>query len=164
MIFQRTYQQVLDGTKTQTRRLHWPKHLAPGKTRAAVPGRGKPAWWFGRLEGDLITVESPRDYIAWLFTKDRKTITQKGAMEFFAEQGFVQARILIKAMHWEPLQAIGHADALAEGVQSVAEYTALWDSINMLGKRWADEPQVCVIDFRRTDELVAMLDRMEVAG
>ena len=69
MIFKQ-YQQVLDGTKTQTRRLHWPKHLAPGKTRAAVPGRGK---------------------------------------------------------------------------------------------RWADEPQVCVIDFRRTDELVAMLDRMEVA-
>ena len=47
----------------------------------------------------------------------------------------------------ERLQQIGEQDAKAEGVESVAEYAALWDSINK-GHKWHTHPWVWVVDFK----------------
>ena len=50
----------------------------------------------------------------------------------------------------ERLQQISEQDAKAEGVESVAEYAALWDSINGVGS-WAENPWVWVLCFHRIE-------------
>jgi len=63
-------------------------------------------------------------------------------------------RVEIVSIRRELLQNITEEDARAEGVASVAEYRALWDSINdRKGTRWDDNPLVWVISFK----LVAIL-------
>lgn len=59
-------------------------------------------------------------------------------------------RIRIEAIRQERLHDITEADAIAEGVASVEEYKALWESINgkTKGARWDDNPEVWVITFR----------------
>lgn len=53
------------------------------------------------------------------------------------------------AVRREPLQAITEADALAEGFDSTGSFSAYWDSLH--GKRgngWETNPEVDVITFR----------------
>jgi len=52
----------------------------------------------------------------------------------------------------ERLQEISEADAKAEGVASIDEYAALWDSINGVGS-WALNPWVWVVEFKKMEEL-----------
>ena len=123
-------QKVLDGTKTQTRRLvkdddfvvDWPmvcvfrkyksgngSRLAfrENQTYAVQPGRGKHA--VGRI-------------------------------------GIVRIRK-------QALNAITHDDARAEGVgRSIAAFAELWDSIHPKGKRWKDNPEVWVLDFEMASQ------------
>jgi len=125
MIFKdKLCQKVLDGTKTQTRRLvkdgdsftHWPMACVFGKTRlrfrenqtyAVQPGRGKKA--IGRI-------------------------------------GIVKIRK-------ECLNAITYDDAQAEGVgRSIAAFAELWDSIHPKGKRWEDNPEVWVLEFELVEK------------
>lgn len=69
-------------------------------------------------------------------------------MQIHAELGWQPLRIRILSIRREPLQAITEADAKAEGVADVAEYAALWDSINKRrGTRFADNPAVWVLTF-----------------
>lgn len=57
-------------------------------------------------------------------------------------------RIRIMGLRREALQAMTDADARAEGVADVAEFRALWDSINKRkGHTWEDNPMVWVIRF-----------------
>ena len=121
MIFKdKLCQKVLDGTKTQTRRLrkdgdyqtYWPMlcvfnrnarlRFRENQTYAVQPGRGKKA----------------------------------------------VGRIGIFKIRSEFLNAITHDDAQAEGVgRSLAAFADLWDSIHPKGKRWEDNPKVWVLDF-----------------
>ncbi len=113
-------QMVLDGTKTQTRRLvkdgdyqtYWPMlcvfnrsdrlRFRENQTYAVQPGRGKKA----------------------------------------------VGRIGIAKIRREYLNAITHNDAQAEGVgRSLAKFADLWNSIHPKGKRWGNNPEVWVLDF-----------------
>lgn len=52
----------------------------------------------------------------------------------------------------ERLQSITEADAIAEGVKSIAEYKTLWDSINKKGgKGWDTNPWLWVVEFKRSE-------------
>jgi hypothetical protein len=53
----------------------------------------------------------------------------------------------------ERVQDISEADAIREGVASVAEFRTLWDSINgkTPGKDWASNPFVFAIGFKRIE-------------
>ena len=122
MIFHETHEKVMDGSKTQTRRLvkdgdfsvEWPMmcvfsgtkgnrlRFRENQTYAVQPGRGKYA--IGRI-------------------------------------GIIKIRK-------ECLNAITHDDAQAEGVgRSIAAFAELWDSIHPKGKRWIDNPEVWVLEF-----------------
>lgn len=59
------------------------------------------------------------------------------------------ARVRVLNLRVEHLHDITEADAIAEGVESVEAYRALWESINgkTKGARWADNPRVVVITF-----------------
>lgn len=104
-----------------------------GRTYAVVPKRGLPAvWWKADSFGD----------VSW----SDGHITKRAGLTL---HGWQPARIRITAIRQERLQDITESDARAEGVNSVAEYSALWDSINgkTKGARWADNPRVWVLEF-----------------
>lgn len=101
-----------------------------GRTYAVVPKRGKPgARWADTPHGPLW---GNRDFAAML-----------------PEYVWQLLRIRITAIRQERLQDITEADAKAEGVGSVEEYRALWESINgkTPGARWDDNPDVFVLEF-----------------
>ena len=135
MIFKdKLCQKVLDGTKTQTRRLKKKGEYTPliigdeivavfddnqrkkwqiGKTYAVQPGHGKHA--IGRIG----------------ITKIRREHLQEIAYEDAIAEGI---RKLYRCPQWLP----------GEVYKSFCE---LWDSIHPKGKRWKDNPEVWVLDF-----------------
>jgi len=136
MIFQYMWQQVLDGTKTQTRRIVKPGEVLrfdPNPVYNAVHHMGGHAKW---QTGNTYAVQPGR--------------TQKAI-----------ARIEITAIRQERVQDISDEDVIAEGVvvwkwalwqvesPFAAGYAELWDSIHTSkGMRWSDNPLVWVIEFR----------------
>lgn len=120
MIFQHTYEKVLNGTKTETRRLVksgeymlWHKHTVytlsgrikwqVGNTYAIQPGRGQKAVGY----------------------------------------------IIIQHIYRQHVQDIMDSQARAEGVADRAEFEALWRTIHAKsGTRWEDNPEVWVIEFK----------------
>lgn len=152
---------ILSGQKTQTRRVVKPGEgmykdtlalsesgavrWAVGKTYAVVPKRGQPAVWW-RNEPWLMGyrpayTNGPSAKHGAAHKYDRET--------YLAADGFRPLRIRITVIRQERLQDITEADAKAEGVGNVEEYRALWESINgkTKGARWADNPDVFVLEF-----------------
>lgn len=150
----RQISEILTGTKTQTRRVCKPGETladwavfsdgnivggrvkwAVGHTYAVVPKRGLPAVWWSEKDGGAVWRTAAYDL---------RTIGP----------GFRPLRIRITAIRHECLQDISEADAQAEGVGSVAEYRALWDSINgkTKGARWSENPTVWVLTFEMVKE------------
>lgn len=139
MIFQHTWEAVLAGRKTQTRRLvkgkEWYSPVMDCVMTSQHNGRMK--WWVGQT----YAVQPGRG--------------QKAV-----------GRIKLLAIRMERLQAISEADAQAEGCELEAwppgdddgptrfrlnyrgQYRKLWDSIYTApGTRWADSPLVWVLEF-----------------
>lgn len=132
MIFQHTHGLVLSGRKTQTRR---------------VIGYGETI--------DLITKPLLR---IWQPLRGKYVFTRCGRLKYATGNTYaVQpgrgekavGRIRITGMSIERLQNITEADARAEGVASIEEFQALWETIHgkKPGERWADNPLVVVIEF-----------------
>lgn len=154
--------EILEGRKTQTRRvckederLYWKPQsglgvpaiyevlVLPrlsikwqvGRTYAVVQRRGMPVVWWKRDDDAELGYLTARPY-----PEDRPG---------YLAHGWQPARIRITAIRREPLQSITEADARAEGVESVAAYRDLWESINgrTPGARWEDNPGVWVLSF-----------------
>jgi len=144
MIF-RQWQQVLDGTKTQTRR------LVKSQERAYHEWPGYP-----KLPIEFVTTYRR---IKWRVGKTYAIQPGRGKKAV--------GRFLLLAIRREKLQDIGEADMEAEGITPsdftyapaaslCQEWMNLWDSINTKqGTRWAENPEVWVLEF----ELVKGEDR-----
>jgi hypothetical protein len=151
MIFQHTHEKVLDGLKTQTRRLIKP--------------------------GEWIDVSDPPNPRVVQMGKDGKLRTKWQVGKTYAVQpGRTKkaiGRIRITGIRRERLQDITEEDALAEGCEglwnpmrgyynfreaptdttlfgkySKDHFKQLWDSIHTKpGTRWDDNPEVWVLEF-----------------
>ncbi len=143
MIFQATWQQVMDGTKTQTRRIlrdpvEIEREAIPGAMHSVCPIKAI------RISGRLIEAVG------------RTRAVQPGR----TKKGI--ARIEITGLRIEHVRDISEDDVIAEGMglrswdpggwygwPRTAGYAELWDSINTRpGDRWADNPLVLVREFR----------------
>jgi hypothetical protein len=140
MIFQYTWEKVLAGQKTQTRRIKKPgetlwhrndgadfvtdgngrKKWQVGKTYAVQPGRGKPG--IGRIRITAILEERVQD------------ITREDAVA----EGCAA---------WPPSEDL---NGLIIG--PVGDFMALWNSIHSGPTHWAANPDLWVLEFERVPE------------
>lgn len=133
MIFKQ-HQKVLNGTKTQARRI------------MRVDGN---VWLEGISFSDGIInevhgVNGVRFYVGQLLP----VIPKRGQKAIRDERGNIR-RVKVIEIRNQPLQEISDADAKAEGVENVAAYRELWDSINKAkGTRWEDNPLVWALTFQ----------------
>ena len=97
MIFQHTWQQVLDGTKTQTRRLV------------------KPGEWVGYIGKDVLSGTGRTVY----------EVGKTYAVQPGRGQAAV-GRIRITSIRQEDVRQISKADALAEGFSGPLEFLRVW--------------------------------------
>ena len=129
MIF-RQVQEIIEGTKTETRRV-------------AKPG--------DRLvyddEGYRHFVIDKNGRLRWRVGRDYAVVPKRGLPGGILPDGS-SLRIRVRSLQPRCLHLINDAGAVAEAVGSVAEYRALWESINKKpGTRWEDNPKVWVIRF-----------------
>lgn len=138
MIF-RQWQQVINGTKTQTRRLIKPGQFESGQQQRA--GQIVHLWETTSIRHQNGMNKPIRDL--YRIGNSYAVVPKRGASSV--------GRIEIGSIRCERLQSITEEDAQAEGVASVEEYKALWESINgkTKGARWEDNPLVWVITFKR---------------
>jgi hypothetical protein len=146
MIFQQTWQQVMDGSKTRTRRL-WKEgdssmgYVTPIRlleefrvTVGVVDLNGRPRW-----------------------QTDKEYAVQPGRGQ--KAVGCIQ----INGIHLEHLQDITEDDAIAEGarawdadligVSARDSFSGLWNTIHTKrGERWEDNPLVWVLEFEVVNE------------
>lgn len=141
MIFQHTWQAIVDGNKTMTRRV-----VKPGE---------KLLFSDDTNQFYMVTSEGR---VRWATRRSYAVQPGRGKPAI--------ARIRIVTICQEPLQAISEADAVAEGwpyrdtrgdflgvkygylLAPIPWYAHVWDSINRKpGTRWADNPSVWVLTF-----------------
>lgn len=133
MIFQYTWQQILGGQKTQTRRL--------AKDNEDMFDL------FSALTVMRIDESNGKCWVKW--QAGRTYAVQPGRNEKAV------ARIRLVDICQEQLQDITAEDALAEGIgpdltdtDRIAAFAALWDRIHTKpGTRWDDNPEVWVLEF-----------------
>jgi len=155
MIFQATHQQVLDGTKTQTRR--------PIKTRPiihyeyALDSKGLP----NGLGEPIDAVYFPNCRLKWQVGKAYAVQPGRGKKAV--------GRIRITKIRRERLQEIKPFDCRAEmGVSNddpkrfaiylLPRFIKLWNSLYRKPYRWEDNPEVWVLEFERVETCDATLD------
>lgn len=170
MIFQHTWQQVLDGSKTQTRRIAQMNHEPWFYGELTFQNDGRPWTVQSLLEtpaffpdgGGLVI---PKIWIVYLPGHRSYQVGREVAIQPGRGQKAI-GRIQIDSIRLEHVQDISEADARAEGYpwqwppdpftsydpnltpDPRAWYRALWDSINTRkGTRWADNPWVWVLGF-----------------
>lgn len=159
---------ILDGTKTQTRRVAKPKRSIEPMTDECPYGLPGDRLWvkealrcFEWMDGGETSVEyvaSPgvmHDDAEWVWKRD----TLPG---MFMPRRLSRLTLEITDVRVELLQDISKADAIAEGVAEYArshlgepeaftaygQFEFLWNAINGHGS-WDDNPWVWVITFRR---------------
>lgn len=125
----RQVEEIRSGRKTQTRRVCKPDHSLENGPAVRCPGV-----YVWRPEIDYLRKH-------WIIGQEYAAVPKMYHPAF--------GRVRITAILQERLHDITEADAIAEGVASVAEYRDLWESINgkTKGARWADNPLVWVLSF-----------------
>lgn len=159
----RQWQQVLDETKTETRRGNFIYKV--GSIQPIIPRYLAPSVWWHPVTGER--VENPR---AHLLTSINHDAPIKCVNEMMLEMGYMQGKVLIVDKRTEPVQAITETGAMAEGILYNAKhdgyycpilnpselyatavdcYHALWLSINPRGKWcWEANPTIVVVTFK----------------
>lgn len=151
MIFQHTWEKVLSGEKTQTRRLAKSDEMLFSEFFATTPKRDS----VGRTHvRDLCGIQIPTFDEKW-------SVGHTYAVQPARNQKSV-GRIRITAIRREDVQSITYEDARAEGAppdhlcdcySPVRWYANLWDAINRRkGIRWNDNPTVWVLTFELVRE------------
>jgi hypothetical protein len=121
MIFQYSHEMVLDGTKTQTRRIVNDEEspIRVGDKIVGVRGARRVKWQVG-----LTYAAQPG--------RTKKAI----------------GHIKVISIRQERLQDVSEADAQAEGFRSREDFHRIWSSIHTKhGRRWEDNPLVWVLEF-----------------
>lgn len=135
MIFKdKLCQKVLDGPKTQTRRLV----------------KGDEYVWLGP-NASIVEVCDSNNRLKWRVGNTYAVQPGRGK--------HAVGRIGITKIRRERLQEIAYDDMIAEGIrklyrcpqwlpgEALKSFCELWDSIHPKGKRWADNPEVWVLEF-----------------
>jgi hypothetical protein len=159
MIFQATWQAVLDGTKTETRRI-----CKPGEWLSESKLGAPTAVYVGSL---------PHEHLKWQVGRSYAVQQARGQKAI--------GRIRLLEIRQERLQDITEAGAIAEGCScivcgssglapdksglhmepccacgnggTVQDYQQLWDSIHTKrGERWDDTPLVWVLRFELVEK------------
>jgi len=121
MIFQYSHVMVLDGTKTQTRRI-----VNDGESPIAV--------------GDKI-----------VGVRGARTLKWQVGLTYAVQPGRTQKAIgyiKVISIRQERLLDVSKADAQAEGFRSREDFRKIWSSIHTRhGRRWEDNPLVWVLEF-----------------
>jgi hypothetical protein len=157
MIFQHTWQQVLDGSKTQTRRISKPGEELRDMPVAAL------------VQYPAVVTFTISSVFHWNWTPKPRVKWQVGRT-YAVQPGRGKkavGRIRLTGIRQERVQDITEDDARAEGCHIDADvtgepfggydvavvwartvYAHLWDAIhNKCGERWADNPLVWVLTF-----------------
>lgn len=138
MIYQHTYQQVLDLFKTQTRRL-----VKPGEwcKREIINHLTLSSW-----DGDIHSVLTKKGHLKWKVGRTYAVQPGRGKKSV--------GRILITGIRRERLRDISMYDIECEGVvigrhdETYKRFGELWNSIHTKsGTRWQDNPDVWVLEF-----------------
>jgi hypothetical protein len=159
---------ILDGRKTQTRRLARVTHpwFKPGDIRGCPHGEPGDRLWVRETWGQDTSGK------VWY-----RASCEEGNTPNYGWRPSIHLRrrdsridLEVTGVRVERLQAISHEDARAEGVMSmsesevrsmtpkgrtwtrgpaVARFECLWDAINGKRSAWASNPWVWVIDFKR---------------
>lgn len=167
---------LLDGSKTQTRRLVKPQPLdgvgfgGRNYVRRAFGEIGdrlwvKEAWYtapfFNHLKPSLLRDDTPIHYAA----DDGADVLRAGPLRspLFMQRRQSRITLEVTSVRVKRLQGVSEMDAEAEGVDflrhhpdfdetltAVHLYKVLWESINGEGS-WALNPWVWVIEFRRVE-------------
>ena len=158
MIF-RQWKQVLDGTKTQTRRLVKPDERCRDGITVSKH-------WISRF---TFMPPAGEDLLRWTFMNPKWQVYHTYTVQPGRGKKAV-GRICITGIRRERLQLISDEDAEAEGIclkhnrsgdcgwsnglddllypRREWAFKALWNSINKKpGTRWADNPEVWVLEF-----------------
>jgi hypothetical protein len=158
MIFQETWEKVLGGEKTQTRRLVKPHHTKAGQPQykvgqvhAVQPGRAmRSIWWRSEKDGSITS---------WIPDMENYSLWKKIAGHPY-NGGWKQLRIRITDVRREPVRDISIEDATAEGFHcgdqhyaDVSPFIMVWQKLHTKpGTRWQDNPMVWVISFEAIRE------------
>ncbi len=154
MIFQHTWQAIMDGRKTQTRRLVR-KH---GDGEDDFTNRSS-YWGMDEYGSDTICVVWRKGKIKWQVGRTYAVQPGRGQPAV--------GRIRLTGIRAEHVTDISEEYVIAEGVglqawagqpdwPRTAGYAELWDTIHTKpGTRWADNPAVWVLEFELVEEEAA---------
>jgi hypothetical protein len=139
MIFKQIAE-ILDRKKTQTRRVRKSIEVRDHEWHLPISTVGTE---FMKADGCHVRTK-------WRVGNTYAIVPKRGAAG-------IGRYIRVTGIRVQNLHNITEADAKAEGVNSVEEYRALWDSINgkYKGCRWDDNPQVWVLEFELVELDVA---------
>lgn len=150
MMFIHTWKKVLDGSKSQTRRIRFPYELA---VQLWKHGWDLP-WNYAWSSDQQQALIEPR------YIRSANKILKKNHVTIPIIPGRWQkavGRIYVTEIRREQLQDISEEDAIAEGMfkegypmalRPVTRFMHLWNSINKKpGTRWHDNPGVFTLSF-----------------
>lgn len=144
--------EIVAGRKGCTQRCEKPGEVAEyapdGSIRLVRDVHGRVKWYVGGTYAVSAHRGLPTVQVLWpegtrVAPVIVKNVQACGGVEFFRQRGYEPLRIRIKRIERLRLHTTTADVAVAEGVQAVAEYAALWRSINQRpGWRWEDNPMV----------------------
>lgn len=151
MIFQHTWKDVLEGRKTQTRRIVKPNHnliriesayggyrplhlsinghilYAIGRAYAVQPGRGKSTLWWKTLDGILCVNPAiewkPTDTLDGYDYEDMRRFDNRAT---WRKHGYTEGLIRLTDIRREDVRCISDDDVTAEGFERAVDFWHVW--------------------------------------